>query len=214
MDEYLKIGEASKKLGVSIETLRIWEKTGEIEVIRTSGKHRLFNIETYKNKQKIKEINNTGGSKKQEEGAKFIYCRVSSSKQKEDLERQVEYLSKKYKGYQVCKEIGSGINFKRKKLYSLLDQAFEGKISEIVVAHKDRLCRFAWDHFLWLFNKLGVTVVVDSESENTTTPNEQLADDLMSIIHVFSSKHYGLRSRKGTSKSSGDEIESDSDTGE
>ena len=78
-------------------------------------------LKPIKTNKKLKKSTTPEVQKKQEEGAKFIYCRVSSSKQKKDLERQVEYLSKKYKGYQVCKEIGSGINFKRKKLYSLLD---------------------------------------------------------------------------------------------
>jgi len=72
-----------------------------------------------------------------------------------------------------------------------MDEAIKGNVTEIVVAHKDRLCRIAWDHFEWLFLKFGVNIIVDDREEHS--PESELADDLFSIIHVFSCRHYGCR---------------------
>ena len=192
---YVKTKEASSRLGVCADTLRKWAASGQINTIKTSGGHNLYDVESYTNKYCVKQPATSSNL-----NSRVIYCRVSSPKQKSDLQRQAEYLSQKYPDHEVFKETASGINFKRKVLYRLLDRAFEGSLKEIVVAHKDRLCRIAWEHFYWLFQKLGVSIVVDSEDEKDCSPTEQLADDLMSIVHVFSSRHYGSRARSRTPK--------------
>ena len=110
---------------------------------------------------------------------------------------KIKYMQEKYPEHEVVTEIASGINFKRKILKRLLDEAINGNIQEIVVAHKDRLCRISWDHFEWLFSRLGVNLIVDDGEEHS--PESELADDLFSIIHVFSCRHYGQR-RRYTSK--------------
>jgi len=183
---YVKAKIARKEIGVTDDTLRKWSNEGRIRSIRGAGNQRLYDIESF-----IK------GETVQVEKKKYIYCRVSSSKQKEDLERQVNYLQEKYPAHQVLKEIASGINFKRKVLNKIMDEAIKGDIQEIVVAHRDRLCRIAWDHFYWLFDRLGVNIIVDSGEEHS--PQSELTDDLLSIIHVFSCRHYGQR-RKYTKK--------------
>lgn len=180
---YVKSKVAREYFGVSNDTLRHWTRDGKIEFIRVGTGPRLF---------KLPE-----SPERAIERRKILYCRVSSNKQKEDLTRQIKYLQDKYPGYEVVKEIASGINFKRKALQGILDASLKGMVSEVVVAHRDRLCRIAFEHFKWLFSRNGTNLVIDSEEEHTT--EEDLTNDLLSIIHVFSCRHYGAR-RKYTSK--------------
>jgi len=199
---YVKSGIASKELGVSAHTLRSWADDGTIKCIRGGGGtgQRLYDIDSYRNKyDNISSItphtfphptscqSDTGITPKKS----YIYCRVSSYKQKDDLDSQIFYMQEKYPTHEIVKDIASGINFKRKGLNTILAEAIKGNVHEIVVAHKDRLCRIAWDHFYWLFSHLGVSLLDDSRDEHS--PESELADDLFSIIHVFSCRHYGQR---------------------
>lgn len=181
---YVKPKEAKRRLGVSDRTLRTWGECGKISYIRVDGGNRLYDIAEFIN-------SHTKSSSEDTQKKKYIYCRVSSSKQKEDLERQVNYLKERYPAHEVVKEIASGINFKRKGLNKILADAMQGCVEEVVVANRDRLCRIAWQHFSWLFKYHGVRVVVQDTS--AYSPESELSDDLLSIIHVFSSRHYGMR---------------------
>lgn len=186
---YVKPKIARQELGVNDATLRRWADSGRIKSIRSSiGGNRLYDIQSFESVYEEEQS---------PEKRKIIYCRVSSSKQKEDLERQIKYLKEKYPTHEVIKEIASGINFKRKGLKKILDDSIDGMVSEVVVAHKDRLCRISFEHFKWLFNRLGVNLILDSEEDHST--ETELANDLMSIVHVFSCRHYGAR-RKYTHK--------------
>lgn len=210
---YVRTKQACAELGITAETLRRYAKRGYINTIRTDGNQHLYDVDSYK---KTKEEERTKGAGPRQPTAsstkaKVVYCRVSSSKQKADLERQVQRLSEKYPDHEICKEIASGINFKRKALYRLLERALSGELQEVVVAHRDRLCRIAWDHFEWLFEKLGVHLKVDGNDHNDASSSEQLADDLMSIVHVFSSRHYGVRSQRRKSKTPRNEAESEAE---
>jgi len=185
---YVKPSTILKEVGVHSATLRAWANAGKVKCIKGPGGGRLYDLDS---------ILEQFPKEDPPEKTKYIYCRVSSNKQKEDLERQVKYLQEKYPKHKIVKEIASGINFKRKVLQKLVDESIQGSVSEIVVAHRDRLCRIAWEHFKWLFTRLGVNVVVDSTEE--CTQQSELTDDLLSIIHVFSCRHYGQR-RKYTKK--------------
>jgi predicted site-specific integrase-resolvase len=122
----------------------------------------------------------------------ICYCRVSTSSQKEDLERQIEYFRCKYPDYEIIKDIGSGLNFKRKGFNTILDTAFKGDIGEVVVTHKDRLCRFGFELVLRIIESTnGKILVLDKEE---TSPEKELVNDILSIITVFSSRLYGLKS--------------------
>ena len=120
--------QLADKLKVSKETLRLWAENGKIKTIKTDGGHRryIYNEETNNKETKLK----------------FIYTRVSSKKQQSDLERQIKYLQKLYPEYRIISDIGSGLNFNRKGLNKLLEAIITGTVAEVVVAHKDRLCRF------------------------------------------------------------------------
>ena len=207
MTTYVKAKKAREILGVCDETLRNWDKQGKIEIIRGGGKQRLYNVQKFLKPEgsifEPEEIKKT----------KYIYCRVSSAKQKKDLDRQACYLKEKYPENTVLTEIASGINFKRKVLNRILEEAYRGTVEEIVVAHKDRLCRISWDHFEWLFNLYGVKVIVD-DNDPSHTPESELAEDLLSIVHVFSCRHYGQRRKYGKRKISGGEKINSSETKE
>jgi len=178
---YVGSKKARETLGVCAVTLRKWEKEGKIKSVRSPGNHRLYDVSTFVN------------CRKPDTKKKYIYARVSTNKQKEDLERQIAYLKEDYPDHIVLKEIASGINFKRKVLNRLLEESHKGMVGEVVVSHRDRLCRIAFDHFAWLFELYRVNLVV--VGEENFSPESEMCEDLFSIIHVFSCRHYGQRRR-------------------
>jgi predicted site-specific integrase-resolvase len=163
--------QASKHYNVSTETLRLWSENGK----KTEKGHRRYEINIQDNKQKRISI---------------IYARVSSKKQEEDLNRQILFLQQKYPTFELITDIGSGINFKRKGLKTLLDKLFNGVIKEIVVAHKDRLTRFGFELFEFMCKKFNTKLTV-VEEENKS-PIEDLSEDLFSIITVFTARYNGI----------------------
>jgi len=192
-DELLKPDEAAKLLKVSKQTLINWDNSGLIKSYKTKGGHRrykrsdllsrLSNSTTVDNQSNIKPKRN------------ICYCRVSTPGQRQDLERQVEWFRSNYPNHEIIRDIGSGINFKRKGFNSILDSAIQGNLEEVVVTHKDRLCRFGFEFYERIIEQYsnGKIVVLDQEQ---TSPEKELVDDLISIITVFSSRLYGLRSHK------------------
>jgi putative resolvase len=195
---YVCTRDAKEKLQVSEQTLRRWGDQGFIKCIRTPGKQRLYDVDSYiLNKQDI--VHETI-----EEVQKICYCRVSSRGQKDDLERQVSYMQQQFPDHKVITDIGSGINFRRKGLRAILELASQGLISEVVVAYRDRLCRFAFELVEWILHLHGVKLVVLHQNMDASEQSE-LADDLLSIIQVFNCRLQGRRKyshRKNTEKNS------------
>ena len=136
---------------------------------------------------KFFNVNRTASSNE-----KIVYARVSSYKQRDDLERQVELLKHNYPSHTVIQDIGSGINFKRKGLQTLLERCLLREIEEVVVAHKDRLCRFGFDLIKHIVEAAGGRIIVLDEEVHKSTEQE-LAEDLLSIIHVFNCRQMGKR---------------------
>lgn len=184
--EYVSSQEACKLFQVSISTLRRWDNEGKIDTYRTAGKQRRYST------QLLTKTNNTTTNDVQKQ--KICYCRVSSTHQKNDLQRQKEYLKSKYPDYRIIQDIGSGINWKRSGLKTILELAMQKKLETVVVAHRDRLCRFAFELIQWILEKNEVKLVVLNESIYST--EQELAEDLLSIIHVFSCKQMGKRRYK------------------
>ena len=186
---YVTSGEASRRLGVTLNTLRTWGNNGTISYIRgpSDFSHRRYNVDEYiSNKEKSAE------EKTIEEPKGYIYCRVSSKKQEGDLQRQIDYVVQKYPDYIVVRDIGSGLNFKRKGFRKILDAALRGMVKELVVAHRDRLCRFGFDLLEEIFLQASdaeITVL----DKNETSPSAELAEDIIAIITVFSARFHGLR---------------------
>jgi len=191
-----KPSELVKKFGITDETLRRWANENKINYIFTPGGHRLYDASSLSTSTSTST--STEETKSSREGRRTIlYARVSSTKQKDkgDLERQCKMLTDKYPEGELIKDIGSGINFKRKGLRKILELGFQGNLSEIVVVHSDRLARFATDLLKWIIEQHGAkfTTMEDRMDVITHSPYEELAEDLLSIVTVFSSRYYGMR---------------------
>lgn len=176
--------KASKELGLHPNTLRKYADEGKIRTIRNEGGQRLYDVSAYLSSSENSET--------------ILYCRVSSQKQKDDLQRQVEDLKAKFPKSRVVTDIGSGINFRRKGLQSILEQLLQGSKLTIVVAHKDRLARFGFDLIEFMVRKNGGEIVVLDDSR--ASPQAELTADLLNILHVFSCRMHGLRRYKSQIK--------------
>ena len=193
--------EACVYFGVSSQTLRKWDKCGIIKTIRTNLNeeqgHRRYDVTSFKDPFKdlpMQQPNVTVDEHIANNDNKkgVCYCRVSSKHQKDDLQRQVDAMHKQYPTYEIIKDIGSGINFKRTGFLKLSKKIISGTLKEIVVAHKDRLCRFGFEYVQWLCNQYDVKLLVQN-SDNNKTPQQEITEDLLSIIHVFSCRVNGKR---------------------
>ncbi|TAG88828.1 MAG: IS607 family transposase, partial [Oscillatoriales cyanobacterium] len=151
MTKYVTPRKACEILQVSEKTLRNWELADKISAIRTPSNQRRYDIDS---------VLGTGHSR-----ITAIYARVSSYKQRADLDRQVSYLQNLYPQAKVFKDIGGGLNFKRKALLALLGQVMSGNISTIVVGHQDRLARFGGDLIKWLCEQNDCQLMVLSRNE-------------------------------------------------
>ena len=189
MRKNYKPKEFAELLNVSVLTLQRWDNAGKLKAFRTPTNRRYYTYEQY---QKYMGI--TTSNKKT-----VIYTRVSTSNQKDDLKKQVEFL-KQYvnaKGIivdTVIEDYGSGLNYNRKQWNKLIDECMTNEISTIIITHKDRFIRFGFDWFEKFLNKFGVKfIIVNNES---LSPQEELVQDIISILHVFSCRIYGLRKYK------------------
>lgn len=180
-EQKLSVSKAAAHFGVHPQTIREWCDTGKIKSIRTpSGQRRI-----------VLSSSTTSNQDNLEQKVKAIYCRVSSNKQKDDLVRQITFMQTQFPGYQVYKDVGSGINFRRKGLITLLDHCLQGMVSEVVVSSRDRLCRFAFELLQWLFERQGTKLTVLEQGDGS--PELELSNDVLSIIQVFCCRRNGKR---------------------
>jgi putative resolvase len=181
--------EFGSLIGRTTNTLQRWDRRGILKAHRTLTGRRYYTHNQYL------EVIGQKSSKKR----LIIYCRVSSSGQKKDLISQrnaVESfcLSQGKTIDLKFEDIGSGLNYKRKNFILLLEMVERGEVSEIVIAHKDRLVRFGFEWFAKFCKDHGTSIVIlNAES---LSPQEEMTKDLLSIIHCFSSRLYGLRKYK------------------
>ncbi|QOV23108.1 IS607 family transposase [Anabaenopsis elenkinii CCIBt3563] len=179
--------EAAKILGVHVSSLRRWENEGKLKAIRTPGGQRRFILE---------EVEKIGGIPRTIKT--ICYGRVSTHSQQDDLQRQLEHLRTRYPEAEIISEVGSGLNFKRKKFLAILERIIDGDIQRIVVAHPDRLVRFGFELVRWLCTKFECELVVLNDRK--LSPEQELVQDMLSSIHCFSSRLYGLRKYKSSIK--------------
>ncbi|MDT9274223.1 MAG: IS607 family transposase, partial [Limnospira sp. PMC 737.11] len=177
MARYVKPKEAAQILGVHERTLRRWDDNGSIDTIRTPAGQRRYNVESYTAKS---------GSDKRKV---VIYARVSSRAQQSDLNRQVAALSNLYPEAEVVSEIGGGLNFKGKKMLALLGQVLSGDVRMVVVAHPDRLAIWGFDLFRWLCEQNRCSLMVLNQT--SLSPEPEMVEDILAILHCFSSRLYG-----------------------
>ena len=192
------------ELGVSISTIRNWARAGTIAFKTTPGGHHRYDIHSVQESSRKspssynlpRTTKVTSETKEPVSGA--IYCRVSSAKQKEDLQRQIHTLREQYPTHQEFSDICSGLQYKRKGLSRLLECVQAGTIKEVVVAHKDRLARFGTELIEWIIRQAGATLFVLDKA--TLSPTEEVTQDLMAIVHVFSCRLNGKRRYKSSHK--------------
>jgi predicted site-specific integrase-resolvase len=189
--QFVSVGEASTFTGLDPQTIRKMADKASIVCYRTPSGQRRINLQSL---QELCSSSPTPEEKSSVPKRNFIYARVSTKKQMDDLSRQLEFLKRpEYADYRVVTDIASGINFQRKGLSTILDSCLQGIIGEVVVAHRDRLSRFGYELIELLVTKAGGKITVLQESENRTCEQE-LTDDLLAIIHVFSCRQMGKRS--------------------
>ena len=190
LTNFVKFKEARNLAKVSSQTLRNWDNEGKIRTIRTPSNYRLFH------KDDLVSLNNlNNGPAAPEQRIGIVYARVSTKKQEDDLERQVQQLSGRRPKYKIYKDIGSGLNWKRKGFREILEQVMQRKVSEVVVLHRDRLARFCFEFIEWIITSHGCKLTVLNKNQ-ATSPQAELTEDILSILHVYSCKEMGRRAFK------------------
>lgn len=187
----VSIREAADFLGVAAQTLRRWEREGKlIPDERTAGGRRRYDLARLR-----PECFHAPESARRT----IAYARVSSHDQKADLERQKQvlelYCARQGWTFELITDLGSGVNYHKQGLKRLLNEIVEGRIGRLVITHKDRLLRFGAELVLAICEAKQVEVVILNQGEDTTF-EEDLANDVLEIITVFSARLYGSRSRK------------------
>jgi len=187
---HVSIGEAAIILGVSVVTLRRWDRSGKLKpVFRTFGNHRRYNL------SEITKIYNKDSIIKKVVG----YLRVSTFDQKKDLKVQSEvisnYIKNKYNDFEIIEDLGSGLNYNKRGLRKLIKMICDQRISVLVLTHKDRLLRFGSEIIINLCERFNVKVEIINSTEEETF-EQALCNDVLSIITVFSAKLHGKRSHK------------------
>lgn len=190
--QYYSIGEFGKLIGVTQQTLRNWDKVGKLKPSHT-GKSG-YRYYSQQQLQYYLGLKGENPAKRKVVG----YCRVSSNKQKDDLERQVEnvksYMIAKGYSFDVVTDIGSSINYNKKGLNQLIDMVVASEVEKIVVLYKDRLLRFGYELIENLCSKYGTTIEIIDNTEKTG--EQELVEDLVRIVTVFSCKLQGRRANK------------------
>lgn len=178
-------------LGISRPTLTKYVKTGVIRATRLPNKRYDYNSED------VFRLFNKGVERKT-----YLYARVSTQKQKADLENQVAMLkqfcfSNGYRISGIYSDIASGISFeKRKDFFKLLDEVLDGRVEKVVITYKDRLSRVGFDLFYHLFKKYHCDIIVMSEIGSVKLDSEEIFEEIISLLHCYSMKLYSKRKAK------------------
>jgi len=175
---YIPLRRAVEFLGLHPNTLRKYADEGKIKSIKNEAGQRLYDVESY------------------QRGAigvtTICYCRVSSTKQRDDLARQVEFMRERYPAAEIVQDIGSGLNFKRKGLQALLVRLMRGDQLQVIVACRDRLCRFGFELFEFMVKQNGGQILVLSNPVHC--PETELTADLLAILHGDRCRMHSRRS--------------------
>ena len=193
-----KPNEFAELLNVSVRTLQRWDNEGKLKAFRTPTNRRYYTYEQY--------LEYKGIAKSEIKRKNIIYTRVSTSNQKDDLKNQINFLRQYTNSSgiiidEVIEDYESGLNYNRKKWNKLIDECMLNEIDTIYITHKDRFIRFGYSWFERFLNKFNVKIIVVNNED--LSPQEELVQDIVSILHVFSCRIYGMRKYK--KKIEGDE---------
>lgn len=190
MKNTITISKAAEMVGVTVKTLQRWEREGRlVPVARTKTNRRVYAIEQVRTFQGLRASGHVPTRV-------IAYCRVSSPAQKPDLQNQRVVLeqfcaARGLANLEVMTEIGGGLNFTRKKFVALMQAIEAREVQALVIAHKDRLVRFGFVWFAEFCASHGCELLV--LNQETLSPEQEMVQDLMTIVHCFSSRLYGLR---------------------
>lgn len=188
-------------IGVSVKTLQRWDRENILKAFRTPTNRRYYTYDQY--------MQFKGGALN--DGRKtVIYARVSTRNQKDDLDSQLRFLldycgTKGVVVDECIEDFGSGLNYNRKKWNKLLEDVMERKIKTIIITHKDRFIRFGYDWFEKFCQKYDTQILIVKNDK--LSPHEELVQDIVSILHVFSCRLYGLRKYKAKIKKEYSDVE-------
>lgn len=193
-----KPGEFAKMLGCSTFTLYLREKEGKLKAYYTDTGRRF-----YKREDVIEELDKTGLLLVDEVKTDIVYGRVSTHKQKErgDLDRQISYILNQVAlmnpvDLEILSDVGSGLNDERKNFKKLLNKIMSGRIHRVFILYKDRLTRFGFGQIETICKFFGTEIIVLSETDGDKTIEEELVEDIISIIHSFSEKLSEMRRKE------------------
>ena len=187
-----KVGEFSEKVGVSISTLQRWDRTNVLKSRRTPTNQRYYTDEDL---NKVLNLETETESKRKNVG----YCRVSTQEKKKSLENQKEFVSVYSLSHgvildEIYTDIESGLNYKRENWNKLLKQVEANEIDKIYVTYKDRFVRFGYEWFEEFCASHGTEIIILNQKQ--TSPEEELTEDLLSILHEFSERNYEFKKYK------------------
>lgn len=194
MSSKYRISEFARRIGRSASTVRRWESEGRITPKRTPTGQRYFTED---------DVRAALGLTAHARRAAVVYCRVSSQGQKDDLASQVAAMETFCLGAGIAvdewiSEVGGGMNLRRKKFLALMDRIETGEVARLVIAHKDRLARFGFDYLEYAAERNGCEIVI--ANAESLSPQAELVEDLLAIVHTFSCRLYGLRRYERTLK--------------
>ena len=193
MEKRYKLGEAAEYIRRHPKTLERYDNEGVLKAHRTKTNRR------YYTQSQLDDFLNRDGREDETNKKIVAYARVSSNHQKNDLKNQLSFIrnNTNAKGLILDEElsdIGSGLNYKRYNWNKLLDQVDQNQVKQIYITYKDRFVRFGFDWFDSFCKKHGCEIIVLNNVD--TSPEQEVANDLISVIHVFSCRVYGLRKYK------------------
>jgi putative resolvase len=189
-----RISEFARRIGRSPSTVRRWETEGRITPKRTATGQRYFTED---------DVRAALGIAAHGDRVTVVYCRVSWPGQRDDLASQVAAMETFCLGAGIAvdewvSEIGGGMNLRRKKFLALMDRVESGEVARLVIAHKDRLARFGFDYIEHVAERHGCDLVI--ANAESLSPQQELVEDLLAIVHTFSCRLYGLRRYEKTLK--------------
>jgi len=184
-EQFVKATQIQRRYSVSSATLRRWEKNGKLRTVKSPGGHRLYS------NADIQALFGRGLDEKAK--ARICYARVSSEHMLPELQSQIEEFKEKFPDHEILSDIGSGLNYQRPHFRALLERVIDGEVEEIVIGHKDRLCRYGYELLEFIFEKTGTRVVILGQNVEGEEATRELADDLLVVTTYFVAKHNGMR---------------------
>jgi putative resolvase len=190
MDNIYSPKQFGQMIGRTVNTLQKWDRTGVLKAHRSPTNRRYYTHDQYLAYR---------GLRADVAGRTLVYARVSSASQKPDLANQMaalrDYCARhNYQPDEWIEEVGSGLNYQRKHFNRLMEMVELGQVRRLIIAHKDRLVRFGFEWFAAFCQRHGTDLLI--VNGDTLSPEQELVQDLLSIVHVFSARLYGLRSSK------------------